>query len=154
MGCRLQAGGRPVRKAVPDTENPLVLRTDFSDDVAWEAICAAIRQPVGIFRFRADVDFLDDQAYDGASAGDLRALLPNYRHSFIFVVDERAVVEPDHPVLVVDLVEGAEDEFRAVPKQIQSIENNLSLANMDFDEFASAVDGDGVFRGFPGDPFA
>jgi hypothetical protein len=29
------------------------------------------------------------------------------------------------------------------------IENNLSLANMDFEEFAEAVDPDGVFRGFP-----
>jgi hypothetical protein len=27
------------------------------------------------------------------------------------------------------------------------VENNLSLANMDFDEFADAVDADGVFRG-------
>jgi hypothetical protein len=30
-----------------------------------------------------------------------------------------------------------------------SVENNLSLANMDFEEFANAVDVDGLFRGFP-----
>jgi hypothetical protein len=30
-----------------------------------------------------------------------------------------------------------------------SVENNLALSNMDFEEFATAVDGDGVFRGFP-----
>jgi hypothetical protein len=29
-----------------------------------------------------------------------------------------------------------------------SVENNLSLANMDFDEFADAVDAAGIFRGF------
>ena len=29
------------------------------------------------------------------------------------------------------------------------MENNLSLFNMDFFEFADAVDDDGVFRGFP-----
>jgi uncharacterized protein DUF6924 len=28
------------------------------------------------------------------------------------------------------------------------VENNLSLANMDFEEFADSVDADGVFRGF------
>ena len=39
-------------------------------------------------------------------------------------------------------------EFRAVPTSIQSIENNLSLANMDFVEFAESVDPDGVFREF------
>jgi hypothetical protein len=27
--------------------------------------------------------------------------------------------------------------------------DDLSLSNMDFEEFASAVDDDGVFRGFP-----
>ena len=27
--------------------------------------------------------------------------------------------------------------------------NNLSIANMDFDDFANSVDHDGVFRGFP-----
>jgi hypothetical protein len=29
-----------------------------------------------------------------------------------------------------------------------SVENNLSIANMGFDEFADAVYKDGVFRGF------
>jgi hypothetical protein len=39
-------------------------------------------------------------------------------------------------------------EFRAIPTAVQSIENNLSIANMDFEDFAEAVDEDGVFRGF------
>jgi hypothetical protein len=29
------------------------------------------------------------------------------------------------------------------------VENNLSIANMDFEEFADAVGPDGIFRGFP-----
>jgi hypothetical protein len=29
------------------------------------------------------------------------------------------------------------------------VENNLSLANMDFAEFADATDPDGIFCGFP-----
>ena len=54
-----------------------------------------------------------------------------------------------------DLFEAGDDvgvplgqEFRAIPSEIQGIENNLSLANMSFEDFARAVDGDGVFRGF------
>jgi hypothetical protein len=39
--------------------------------------------------------------------------------------------------------------FRATPATIQSIENNLTIANMDFEDFANAVDSGGVFRGFP-----
>ncbi len=52
-------------KHIPDTHNALVLRTDFSDTAAWEAICAAIRKPVGAFK--AYVDFVSDPAYDGIS---------------------------------------------------------------------------------------
>jgi uncharacterized protein DUF6924 len=44
---------------------------------------------------------------------------------------------------------GSRNEFRAIPSQIQGIENNLSIANMDFEGFAEAVNEDGVFRGFP-----
>ncbi|GAA2725940.1 MULTISPECIES: hypothetical protein [Streptomyces] len=32
------------------------------------------------------------------------------------------------------------------PGALWSIENNLSLSNMDFDEFVDAADEDGVFR--------
>jgi hypothetical protein len=47
------------------------------------------------------------------------------------------------------LYERSRHEFRAVSSPVQGIENNLSIANMDFEEFAEAVDEDGVFRGFP-----
>jgi hypothetical protein len=30
-----------------------------------------------------------------------------------------------------------------------SVENNLSLSNLDYDDFANSVDAFGVFRGFP-----
>ena len=38
--------------------------------------------------------------------------------------------------------------FRVAPAYMWSVENNLSLANMDFSEFADHVDAGGVFRGF------
>ena len=31
------------------------------------------------------------------------------------------------------------DEFRALPSEVQGIENNLSIANMDFAEFAGGL---------------
>ncbi len=137
-------------KQIPITENPLVLRTDFSNQVAWEAICAIIQKPVGIFRFRANVEFLDDVEYAGITEDQLLELIPNnYNHSFIIVVDRTAISLPDYPLLVVDLYERSGHEFRAIPSQIQGIENNLSIANMDFEEFADSIDEDGIFRGFP-----
>ena len=136
-------------KPIPQTENALVLQTDFSDRSAWSAICETILKPVGTFRFRANVEFLDDAAYAGINTDQLLTLAsPNYNHSFIILVDQTAISQSDHPLLVVDLYEGSGKEFRAVPSQIQSIENNLSIANMDFEEFAESVDEDGVFRGF------
>lgn len=41
------------------------------------------------------------------------------------------------------------NEFRVILSEIQRIENNLSIANVDFEEFAGSVDQDGGFRGLP-----
>jgi hypothetical protein len=137
-------------KQLPQTENPLVLRTDFSDQTIWYAICHEIQKPVGIFRFRANVEFLEDIGYAGLTKEQVLALVPrNYNHTFLVIVDQVAVSHSDHPLLIVDLYESSGNEFRAIPSQIQGIENNLSIANMDFEEFAEAVDEDGIFRGFP-----
>ena len=137
-------------KQIPETENPLVLRTDFSNQMTWEKICTQIQKPVGMFRFRANVEFLDDTEYAGLTKELVLERIPkNYNHTFIFIVDRTTISHPDHPLIVMDLYDGSGHEFRAIPSQIQGIENNLSIANMDFEEFAEAVDEDGVFRGFP-----
>jgi hypothetical protein len=134
---------------LPQTENPLVLRTDFSNQATWERIFAEIQKPVGIFRFRANVKFLDDAEYADITKAQLVRLIPaNYNQTFIFIADQITMSHPEHPLLIVDLYEGSGNEFRAIPSQIQGIENNLSIANMDFEEFAEAVDENGIFRGF------
>jgi hypothetical protein len=52
-------------------------------------------------------------------------------------------------VLIVSLnAEVNERPFRSLPRQVQSIQNNLLLANMDYIEFATSVGEDGVFGGF------
>ena len=137
-------------KQIPETEKPPVLRTDFSNQAAWERICTIIQKPVGVFRFRANVDFVDDIEYADITKDQLLEIIPkDYSHSFIIIVDRAAISHPDHPLLIVDLYDGSGQEFRAVPSQVQGIENNLSIANMDFEEFAESVDESGVFRGFP-----
>lgn len=136
----------------PKTENSVVLRTDFSDQAAWEDIGATIREPVGDEGFRAGVDFLDDAAFDGLSKEAVVKLIPRrYAHPIIVIVDRTTVASTGHPVLVIDLAEERGRDFRAFPSKVQSIENNLSLANMDFEEFADEVGEDGVFHGFPGE---
>jgi hypothetical protein len=132
-------------KPIPTTNESLVLRTDFSTEAVWKALCEAIAAPVG--EFRAYVEFVSDAEYEAAPIDALmKAASPN--RSFMFVVDRLAIESPDHPVLVVDLTGEPGRSFRVVPQEMWSVENNLSLANMGFEEFADAVDDEGVFRGF------
>jgi hypothetical protein len=137
-------------KSLPDTKNPLVLRIDFSDQDAWEKICTAVREPVD--DFQAYVEFLVDISYQDITKEQLLELVPSeYEHSFIILVDRETVSSPEFPLLIIDLGRDFGDfgrEFRAIPSQIQGIENNLSIGNMSFYEFADNVDDDGVFRGF------
>ena len=126
-----------------------MIRTDFSDHEAWEAIGAAILQ-LTEEGFGAQVEFVDDVAYRGLPKEQLLTLFPegDERPFFFMIVDDVTVRSPEHPILVVDLWREPGREFRAVPAAVQSIENNLSIANMDFAEFADAVDEDGIFHGF------
>ncbi len=134
-------------KNFPETEHALVLRTDFSDDNAWKSICKAIREPVG--EFQAYVDFVSDLEFDGINLEQLLSRIPtDSKHVFIFVVDRIAFSHPDHPILVMDLLTERGRTFRVIPSEMWGIENNLSIANMDFAEFADSTDPDGIFRGF------
>jgi hypothetical protein len=133
---------------IPPTKESLLLRTDFSDDAAWVALCAAISQPVG--EFQAYVSVVSDPQYSDLVPEELPGLVPrNQRRSFAFVADCVTLSHPEHPVLVVDLRQQPGRTIRVIPSEAWGIENNLSLGNMDFDEFADAADQDGIFRGFP-----
>jgi hypothetical protein len=137
---------------LPITANPLVIRTCFDNRQAWETVCGLIRAPQYFTSdpFYANVDLLDDSEFANLSPEDLMARVPeNYQHSFLLVVDDTTISHPEFPVLVVDVYADRGRTFRAIPSQIQGIENNLSIANMDFFEFADNVDADGIFRGFP-----
>ena len=141
-------------KPLPRSDQALVLRTDFSDDAAWRAIRSAIeapvREPRGRIDFFAYVTFVDEPDYRDLDTTQIRNLFgPESNQSFVIVVDRTAIAQPEHPVLILDLFEPSSQTFRALPSTVQAIENNLSIANMDFEEFAGAVDEDGVFRGFP-----
>ncbi len=142
-----------MKKIPIKTQSAIVIRTDFSDEPVWKKVRDATRKPVRApgadMDWVADVEFVDSPEYKGLTRDKLLKLIPEeYCQFFIFIVDSMTISQPDHPVLVVDLLEKPGREFRAIPSAIQSIENNLSEANMDFEEFAESVDKDGVFRGF------
>lgn len=135
-------------KDFPYSEDALVVRTDFSDEAAWARICREIEAPVG--EFRAYVSFVSDPDFDGISISELISLgRRGPFRSFMFVVDRVSLTDTEHPILVLDLLHEVGRTFRVVPHEMWGVENNLSIANMDFSDFADNAETDGVFRGFP-----
>ncbi|MBM7494433.1 hypothetical protein JOD64_005655 [Micromonospora luteifusca] len=138
---------------LPETWCVPVVRADFRADDVWEQLKDEIVSPTDE-GFVARVEFVEDRTLIGLSdtaitAGYPRAYPRQYRHPVVFVVDAVTVSLPERPLLVVNLNEGDDTgPFRTLPRQVQAIENNLSLANMDFFEFARSAGTDGVFRGF------
>ena len=132
-------------KNIPETQNSLVLRIDFSDERAWQEVCAAIEEPVG--EFRAYVTFVSDPAFEGITIEEVVERTKK-DVGFLFIVDDMTISQEEHPILVVDLWDEPGRTFRVIPSEMWSVENSLSIANMDFWEFADNADADGVFRGF------
>jgi hypothetical protein len=132
---------------LPVTDNALVIRAEFSDDIAWDSIKSAITAPVG--EFRAYVDFVDDPELEGVLPEMIPSLIqPGAYRSFVFIVDRKTFTHPDRPILVVDLIDEPGRTFRVIPSEMWSVENNLSLANLDFADFVESLDDEGVYRGF------
>jgi len=75
-------------KKLPTTAHPAVIRTDFENQRAWEAIRDLIRTPVheGGETFYAYVEFLEETEYRNLAKEELLAIVPrDYDHTFLFV---------------------------------------------------------------------
>ncbi|ROZ52822.1 hypothetical protein EEB12_28655 [Rhodococcus sp. WS1] len=126
-----------------------VWRTDFSDDRAWDLLkskCSAESEE-GFF---ADLNYVSDPELAGLTVPELVELATEMPPYFIFLADDVTFSHADSPLLAVDLSDEPGRTVRVVPSQMAAIENNLSLANMDFAEFADTADeqDDKIFRGF------
>jgi tetratricopeptide (TPR) repeat protein len=128
-------------------ENSLAIRTDFSDDSAWDSIREAINDPDN--EFEAYLDYIDDKAFDGLTVERLPSILSDDSHvTFVLILDRTAITHPEHSILVIDLLDEPGRTFRVIPKAVSNVTNNLSIANMGFEEFVEAADKDGIFRKF------
>lgn len=136
-------------KPLPKTDRTMLLRTGFQSDSAWAARCEAIEQP-SEEGFTASLECVSDPAFDGLS---IERLLASVLHGgdrvVAFFADRTTLTDPERPILVVDLHDEPGRTFRVIPREVWSVENNLSIANMDYRDFLDSVGADGVFRGFP-----
>lgn len=144
-GPPARLGGMPQ---LPDCDWPLLVRTDFASDAAWEQLSAAA-QAENADGFQASLEPVSDPGFNGASWPEVKAAVPEGDQGkvVLFIADSTALASPEQPILVVDLWEDREP-YRCIAAELWGVENNLSIANMDWLDFADAVDPDGVFRGF------
>ncbi|MGW2646450.1 DUF6924 domain-containing protein [Streptomyces sp. NPDC001393] len=128
-------------------EFSLVLRTDFSDDPAWDAVCAEIEEAE---EFSTAV-FVSDPRFAGVSVEALveedAAADDDAKVFYVFLADATTMADAEHRLLAVDLADEPGRTFRVAPAWFSDISVNLGIANMDFAEFADCVDGSGTYRG-------
>jgi hypothetical protein len=118
---------------------------------------SAVEQPDAATGYTATVQFVDDRAFEGLTPDEMKSLMPDDPDGpFVsFIADEEALTSDGWPVLAVwvlppdDEIDDSEyAPFRVTASQLGTVEANLNLANLDWDDFARSVDDDGVFRGF------
>jgi hypothetical protein len=126
---------------LPELNCSLLVRTDFTSDDAWREVRDQARRE-SQEGFRANLEPVSDPAFDGARWEEVKAAVPANEDgaSVLFIADSTTLTRPDHPVLVVDLLDDDRRPFRCIPPELWGIDNNLNIANMDWAEFADAVD--------------
>jgi hypothetical protein len=126
-----------------------IIRSDFSNEVIWKKVCDEIKKPAKKYGPVAYVQRISNKKYDRITKEKLLANLPsNYLETFVFVFDSVSVNNQEHPLLCVELFEKKYRSFYIKPSDLWIAENNLSIANMDFEEFLESVDSSNIFKGF------
>ena len=137
----------PVFEQYKGADASLLVRTNFTDDAVWAKLCALAQEP-SQDNFRAELICISDPRLASAAPETIaKQVYQDLGHSAVFVADDRAMNDPEHPILCVCTHDAVVATFRVVPEEIWAPENNLRLANLDFADFANAADADGVFRG-------
>jgi hypothetical protein len=132
----------------PDDLTSLVIRVDFSDDAAWDTLQANLD---GLDEY-SHATYVNDPTFANVTVDALverdAGAADDDKVYYLFLADATTMTDDEHPLLAVDLDREPGRTFRVPPRWFIDVSANLSLANMDFDEFADAADADGTFRGF------
>ena len=129
---------------LPTGQGALLIRTDFAHPEQWQTLLTQTSTPTpdGVV---ANLLTVDHPRWQSASPADLAAAAPG---ELLILADTVALSSPDLPVLVLSTQDEQLEQLRVAASALASVENNLTLANMDWRDFTEATDPDGVFRGF------
>lgn len=127
---------------------PLLIRTFFADQQAWENLVTTLRTPSGFDGAEtvADLTIIDDPSFADMSVEQLRSWVESSEHGYFYVADETAHTADEQLLLIVDLTAGDSEpaEARCVAADLWEIDVNVSIGNMFISDF---LDEDGVCRG-------
>ncbi|MFG3005897.1 DUF6924 domain-containing protein [Streptomyces calvus] len=133
---------------VPEDLTSMVLRTDFGDEAAWLAVRTAIDEADG----HPHATYVSHPRFAGMSIETLideaSAAEDDDHPGYVFLADAITMTDPSVPLLAVDLHDEPGRQFRVPAQWYPEISANLSIANMDFADFADEVDDSGTFRGW------
>src|SRR4051794_3247440 len=149
----LRPVGEALMDALPSGTATLLVRTEFQDDEVWQEVVAAA---TGAGESPPDAVALlpvDDPQFVGCTNEQLlSAAAENHRagSTVLFVADTQTMELPDMPVLVLNMesLPGGRTWFRCVPAELSMVENDLSIGQLDWEDFAeSAAENGGVYQG-------
>jgi hypothetical protein len=89
-----------LRPTIPphDDFDALVVRTDYSDERAWQEVTATLARRWGDIGFESCLCLVDDRGWAGASVDEVLAGLPT-RSGVVFLAD-RVTMHADHHALL------------------------------------------------------
>jgi hypothetical protein len=132
-------------KSIPKTDKALLIRTDYSNEEYWRSLNEIVQNPGNYF---TEVEIVNNKKLESANLEEIMALVQNAtKHTFMFIVDSIAINHPEKPILVVDLFTSPGQSFRIVASKLWLVINNLSIANLGFEDFKENVDKENIYRG-------
>ncbi len=131
--------------SIPKTDKALLFRTDYSNELQWRSLKEIVQKPGEYF---TEVEIINNNKLESVKIDKIMALVQKTtKHTYMFIVDSITINHPDKPILVVDLFTSPGQSFRIVASKLWSVENNLSIANLDFEDFMENVDKENIYRG-------
>ncbi|MEU2108474.1 hypothetical protein [Streptomyces sp. NPDC019507] len=151
-----------------DAFDALVIRTDCGDEAAWRAVVADLNRRWGDDdEFDPAVHLVDDPVWADRTPDEvLGAVRRDEELCVVFLADRVTMRSAHRALLALDVFEEEDAldpmyyqelidsppprEFRTVPAEVHVVHANLSIGNMDFEEFAetAAAEPDRVHRSF------
>lgn len=165
----------PRQLSMPPSTLPALIRTDFSDDAAWNNLVTDLLTERYIEdisdNMAAYVAPIDDRQYEGMTMGELLDMVPNLdydpsdpdinwdaqpkhfpnepdRPLHAYIVDARTFANPDRPILAVNFFLDHGQYFRLAAEAMVLVEANLSIGNLDFGGYdgGAEMEPDHIYR--------